>query len=74
MADDDIAARWDALAVRALGTCESPAALAEVAGLPESEVEEQLGKRRIEVCEGCGWWFEDHGGPGDPLLCEDCRA
>lgn len=62
----------DVMASAAEGTTTSVPALADQFDIPEYQIEELLAERGIEACDGCGWWFRDHGGPGDDLLCEDC--
>lgn len=63
---------WDRVADYAVGTCDSPAVLAERFEVPEDEVEEQLGKRRVETCPGCGWWWMAIELDGEGY-CPDCR-
>lgn len=62
---------WQAVADFVVGTTISPIAIAERFDVDEDDVEFELGKRGIETCTGCGWWFHDLAGHPD-VLCEDC--
>lgn len=66
---------WEAVADYALGTCDSPAAIAQCFDMPEEDVEERLLDFSVEPCEGCGWWSEssDLAEEGAEGFCSDCR-
>lgn len=68
---------WDRVATYAVGTTDSPGALAERFEVDEDLVEHELGERSIQVCADCGWWFDEDAdgaseGDFDPV-CADCR-
>lgn len=61
-----------------VGTCQSVVAIAEKYDIPEDEVEECLLDQGIDVCAGCGWWFEVgalvDGEDENDGYCAECRA
>ena len=61
-----------------LGTCLSLVQIAVKYAIPEDEVEESLLDAGIEVCVGCGWWFEVSELVDDEDenegYCAECRA
>ena len=67
----------EAMAAHAVGTMESPAALAERFDVLEDDVEEALVDCGVEKCPECEWWVEvgelaDEN--GDEQACESCRG
>ncbi len=64
---------WAVVAARAVGTTDSPAALAERFDVDEDDVEEMLSAEGAETCPGCGWWFWIESLDAD-FYCDDCVA
>lgn len=72
----------DALCLYAVGSSDAPYILAERFDIPEDDIEEILLDHNIEMCSGCGWWYEsgdltpdEDEGDSEELTgyCSDCR-
>lgn len=62
---------WGQIAEKVEGTTMSAAEIAEKYNVDEDDVEERLIDENIEVCGGCGWWW-DSGALDPDLYCPDC--
>jgi predicted Zn-ribbon and HTH transcriptional regulator len=62
-----------------LGTCKNPSTVIEYFNLDvdENDIEDLLLDVNIEMCEGCGYWFESSDLIDDdmenPGYCNQCR-
>ena len=60
-----------------LGTCDYPEAKDELAGIDLTDIDvdtllsDLVTHAKIEMCCGCGWWFEEWELDGD-YKCPDC--
>lgn len=62
-----------------LGTCQTLSAVIDYFDLDidENEFEDELLNENVEMCQGCGWWFESSDLIDDdmenPGYCKQCR-
>lgn len=60
-----------------IGTCKSPAEIAEHFDIPIDDIEEILLDNNIEMCPECSWWvdsFELVDEEGESISCLNCRS
>lgn len=62
---------WREIGAVVAGTTLGVPTIAERFGVPEDDVEHELGVVHVQACPACGWWSHTYDPDG---VCNDCKA